>query len=97
MKENANGAMASLVAMFVQDLWNVQHVLQKQDLAAKDHQVIERQRSILKELKLHTQLMMQMALIGNWFTLTKLRWTHENQRTDSLMVYDSNRLISLCS
>jgi hypothetical protein len=46
---------------------------------------------------LHTQLMMQMALIGNWFTLTKLRWTHENQRTDSLMVYDSNRLISLCS
>ena len=73
MKENANGAMASLVAMFVQDPWNVQHVLQKQDLAAKDHQVIERQRSILKESKLHTQLMMQLALIGNWLTLTKLR------------------------
>ena len=73
MKENANGAMASLVAMFVQDPWNVQHVLQQQDLAAKDHQVIKRQRSILKELKLHTQLMMQMALIGNWLMLTKLR------------------------
>ena len=73
MKENANGAMASLVAMFVQDPWNVQHVQHRQDLAAKDHQVIERQRFILKELKLHTQLMMQMALIGNWLMLTKLR------------------------
>ena len=73
MKENANGAMALLVAMFVQDPWNVQHVLQKQDLAAKDHQVIKPQRFILKESKLHTQLMMQLALIGNWLTLTKLR------------------------
>ena len=73
MKENVNGAMASLVAMFVQDPWNVQHVLHRQDIAAKDHQVIERQRFILKELKLLTQLMMQMALIGKWLTLTKLR------------------------
>ena len=73
MKENASGAMALLVAMFVQDPWSVQHVLHRQDLAAKDHQVIERQRFILQELKLLTQLMMQMALIGNWLTLTKLR------------------------
>jgi arylamine N-acetyltransferase len=73
MKENANGAMALLVEMFVQDLWNVLHVLQKQDSAAKDHQVIEHLKYTHKESKLLMQLMMQMVSIGNWLTLTKSR------------------------
>ena len=73
MKENANGAMALLVGMFVQDHWNAQHVQRKPDLAANDHQVIKHQKYIHQELRLHTLLMMQMDLIGKLRTLTKLR------------------------
>jgi hypothetical protein len=73
MKENVNGAMALLVGMFVQDLWNVHHVQHKQDLAANDHRVIEHQKYIHQELRLHMPLMMQTVLIGKLLMLTKLR------------------------
>jgi hypothetical protein len=72
MKENANGAMALLVGMFVQDLWIVLTVQQKQVQAAKDHLVIEHLKFTNQELQLLTLLMMQMVSIGNWLTLTKL-------------------------